>query len=205
MKKLMCSLSAIAMAGMVQAATVDGSYEITGAASKTAYGSSVSAVGDSTTLTAYLFDAATWEGLNGKVSADNLANDALDSSVIAYQAAVGRGASQTLSVATKNSANTVGGLRDVSDDSWGATEDFYIVLIDNSKDPAEFVASSKQTLTTHGAADSANSTGTFAETSANLASASWGKVSSSGGVPEPTSGLLLALGGAMLALRRRRA
>ncbi len=35
----------------------------------------------------------------------------------------------------------------------------------------------------------------------DLASAGWAK---SSGVPEPTSGLLLALGGAMLALRRRR-
>ncbi len=156
-------------------------------------------------MTAYLFDAATWEGLNGKVSADNLANDALDSSVIAYQAAVGRGASQTLSVATKNSANTVGGLRDVSDDSWGATEDFYIVLIDNSKDPAEFVATST-TLTTRGATDSPNTSGAAATTQSALASATWKNISTSGGgVPEPTSGLLLALGGAMLALRRRRA
>ena len=37
----------------------------------------------------------------------------------------------------------------------------------------------------------------------DLASAGWTK--SGGGVPEPTSGLLLVLGGAMLALRRRRA
>ncbi len=35
----------------------------------------------------------------------------------------------------------------------------------------------------------------------DLASSGWSK---SGGVPEPTSGLLLVLGGAMLALRRRR-
>ena len=35
----------------------------------------------------------------------------------------------------------------------------------------------------------------------DLASAGWTK--SGGGIPEPTSGLLLVLGGAMLALRRR--
>ena len=43
-------------------------------------------------------------------------------------------------------------------------------------------------------------TDNFSNWTVNLAGSSGG-----GGVPEPTSGLLLALGGAMLALRRRRA
>ena len=38
----------------------------------------------------------------------------------------------------------------------------------------------------------------------DLGGAGWAASSGGGGVPEPTSGLLLALGGAMLALRRRR-
>ena len=198
MKKLMFIISAIIAVGMVQAATVDWSYTVTGASANDAYSSG---------YTAYLFDAATWEGFNGTVTADNLGS-ALDSSAMAYKGSVGRGASTTYQFATKNSANTVGGLRDVSDDSWGASEDFYIVLVNNNEDPAQFVATAV-TLTTHGAADSANQSGVASTTQAALNSATWSAIGGgstpSGDVPEPTSGLLLAIGGAMLALRRRRA
>ena len=199
MKKLMFAIAVATMAIGAQAATVDWSYEITGATSKTAYGS-VSAVGDATTLTAYLFDAAVWEGLTN-VTADDLATKSLDSSAVKYEAVVGRGASQTHSFATASAAGTVGGVRDVSDASWGATHDFYVVLVDNSKNPAEFTATSK-TLSTRGATDSPNTTGAFASTQTALSSATWSKVSS---VPEPTSGILMLVGLGALALRRRRA
>ena len=201
MKKLMFAIAVIAMAIGAQAATVDWSYEITGATTKTAYGSSVSAIGDATTLTAYLFDAATWEGLGGTVTAADLSSKSLDSSAVKYQAAVGRGASQTHSFATADATDAIGAKRAVSDASWGATHDFYVVLVDNSKNPAEFTATS-QTLTTRGPTDSPNTTGAFASTQTALSGATWGKVSS---VPEPTSGILMLVGLGALALRRRRA
>ena len=50
--------------------------------------------------------------------------------------------------------------------------------------------------------------GVKADFSSSFSGATWTPISggsSGGGVPEPTSGLLLALGGAMLALRRKRA
>ena len=199
MKKLMFALAVAALAIGAQAATADWSYTITGATTKNAYGE-VTNAGDATTLTAYLFDAAVWEGLTN-VTADDLATKSLDSSAVKYKGSVGRGASATYQFATASDAG-VGQLRDVSNDSWGATHDFYVVLVDNSKNPAEFTASAKQTLTTRGATDSPNTTGALPTTQTALSGATWGKVSS---VPEPTSGLLMIVGLGALALRRRRA
>ena len=198
MKKLMFAIAVVAMAIGVQAATVDWSYRITGATAKNAYGE-VTNAGDATTLTAYLFDASVWEGLTS-VTANDLATKALDSSVVKYQSATGRGSSQTFNFATASSAGTVGAARPVSNDSWGGTHDFYIVLADSSKNPAEFTATA-QTLTTRGATDSPNTSGAFATTQTALSSATWKAVN----VPEPTSGILMLVGLGALALRRRRA
>ena len=199
MKKLMFALAVAALAIGAQAATADWSYTITGATTKNAYGE-VTNAGDATTLTAYLFDAAVWEGLTN-VTADDLATKSLDSSAVKYKGSVGRGTSATYQFATATGAGTVGAARPVSNDSWGSTHDFYVVLVDNSKNPAEFTATA-QTLTTRGATDSPNTSGAFSTTQTALSSATWGKVSS---VPEPTSGLLMIVGLGALALRRRRA
>ena len=198
MKKLMFAIAVVAMAIGAQAATVDWSYRITGATAKNAYGE-VTNAGDATTLTAYLFDASVWEGLTN-VTADDLATKSLDSSAVKYQSATGRGSSQTFNFATASGAGTVGAVRDVSNDSWGGTHDFYVVLVDNSKNPAEFTATA-QTLTTRGASDSANTSGAFATTQTALSGATWTAVN----VPEPTSGILMLVGLGALALRRRRA
>ena len=190
MKKLMFAIAVIAMTVGAQAATADWSYVITGAATDTAY---------STGYKAYLIDAAVWEGLNGNVTADDLASKSLDSSAIKYKDYSGR-STKTYNFATENSAGTVGGLRDVSNASWGSTHDFYVVLVNENVDPDAFTAT-KQTLTTHGAADAPNTTGTFSTTQTALNGATWTAVS----VPEPTSGLLMIVGLGALALRRRRA
>ena len=198
MKKLMFALTVAVLAMGVQASTVDWKYSITGATAKNAYGD-VTNVGDATTLTAYLFDASVWEGLTN-VTADDLATKSLDSSAVSYYQSKGRGSNVTYEFATKSAAGTVNGTRSLSNDSWGATHDFYVVLVDNSKNPAEFTATS-QTLTTRGATDSPNTSGAFATTQTALSSATWKAVN----VPEPTSGILMLVGLGALALRRRRA
>ncbi len=78
----------------------------------------------------------------------------------------------------------------ITEDTGSATTDMIV-------GPAKFTTGESETFPT-----SLNfSTGDgFAGGTSPMSSATWG----GGGVPEPTSGLLLVLGGAMLALRRRR-
>ena len=63
-----------------------------------------------------------------------------------------------------------------------------------------FVMSATESATTGAIGQSANIS--FGDLDDTATLSNWTKIS--GGVPEPTSGLLLALGGAMLALRRKR-
>ena len=86
----------------------------------------------------------------------------------------------------------------------GQMQDFYYVIV--SGDGKGYWASGKQsaeiytTATTH--TDSNIAASTF-KTGNYTAWSTGGGSGGSGGVPEPTSGLLLLVGGAMLALRRK--
>ena len=102
---------------------------------------------------------------------------------------------------TTGASGTVGGL---DDGKAGQMQDFYYVIV--SGDGKGYWASGKQsaeiytTATTH--TDSNIAASTF-KTGNYTAWSTGGGSGGSGGVPEPTSGLLLLVGGAMLALRRK--
>ncbi len=83
----------------------------------------------------------------------------------------------------------------------GQTYNFYTLLIDASAigDASNYILMSADAVTMGGA----SSTVAF-----DVSSATWQKIGNSGGggtdpIPEPTSGLLLLVGGALLALRRK--
>ena len=180
MKKLIVALTVIAAGFVAKAATVDWSYEITGAATASDYASG---------YTAYLFDKATWDENKG------VFDKALDSSAIQYWGATGR-TNKTYNFATADSTDTVDALRAVSNDSWGSTHDFYVVLLDTKEN--KYVANAI-TMSTRGPSDSAGNSGVFGTTQTTLNGATWTTV------PEPTSALLMLLGVAGLALKRKRA
>ena len=180
MRKLIVALSAVVAVFVAKAATVDWSYKITGASANDAYSSG---------YTAYLFDKATWESNTGAF------DKALDSSAIQYYQAKGRGTNVTYEFATANASGTTGATRDVSNADWGATHDFYVVLLNTAEN--KYVANAI-TMNTRGASDSAGTSGVFPTTQTALNGATWTTV------PEPTSALLMMLGLAGLALKRKR-
>ena len=87
----------------------------------------------------------------------------------------------------------------------GETVNAYVVVFNGSIDSAtEYLVSGAKSATVGDAGkDITLAFGSMTSTSATsaFAGATW---KDAGGVPEPTSGLLLLVGGAMLALRRRR-
>lgn len=84
----------------------------------------------------------------------------------------------------------------------GSQQFYLIVLNSGTLDGATGFYSATATVTVDASLDTAIAFGSQATASRNAAS--WTAVPQ-GDVPEPTSGLLLLLGGAMLALRRKRA
>ena len=81
-----------------------------------------------------------------------------------------------------------------------------VVMVDINADGQYF--SWNQTLTGNDPANASPTKQTYTSTQMDgfkTAAGGYKSFGGGGGVPEPTSGLLLALGGAMLALRRRRA
>ena len=86
-----------------------------------------------------------------------------------------------------------------SDYAGGTSYNFYTAIVNGDK----YFASDSVSVT---AADVGEATVQFKLTNATKAAGAWKDATGTGGgVPEPTSGLLLLVGGAMLALRRRRA
>ena len=85
--------------------------------------------------------------------------------------------------------------------------DFYVVISDNDgKNFYAYAASGDITVTgaNSGSQVGVGKTGANALTQNQFTSNTFADYSGSGGVPEPTSGILLLVGGAMLALRRKR-
>ena len=186
MKKLLMAMSAVAIAFGLNAATVDWKVAITGGSAANAYDG----------YTAYLVNASAWD--NAKISAATFS----DSSIVLDSATFNAGSGKSSKTYTTLVNATTAGTRSValadSIVSSTGTLDVYYVILNTNKDPNEYytiadtlsgrLESASESLGTH--TTIANST---------LSTATWTAV------PEPTSGLLMLLGVAGLALRRKRA
>ena len=186
MKKLIVVLATVAMAGLTHAATCTwGSGALKTAASKDGgwSGTTVNSAGALVTMSIYLIDETTYNGLSGKSQ-----QDLYDT----YN-------TKTADLTGQNKNPSTGAL---------------IGAITINQDPAAAsvqyaVAIATYTDATYGDMYIANlakttyNAGTQKESATGLMTgiSSWSTASSD--VPEPTSGLLLLVGGAMLALRRK--
>ncbi len=193
MKKILIALTAVVAGVAAHAATVDWQYSVT--ASATDYHASNYAL--------YLVDATKWDA--AKAGAGITAATFTDSTIVYAQTTFAAGTGKSATSKTYIS-NIVGGssagasstaLADsiVAD---GGTLNVYYVILDSSKDPNEYYASSKTALTGRAATGTAiqSGFGTVANSAVSFTAVN---------VPEPTSGLLMLLGIAGLALKRRRA
>lgn len=91
---------------------------------------------------------------------------------------------------------------DASSAAVGSTASFSIVLVDSAKS-GYYVAATGLTGTYYDPADTLNPKPTGMSKTVSTAITADSFTSFSGDVPEPTSGLLLLVGGALLALRRK--
>lgn len=190
MKKLIIALSAIVAGAAAQAATVD--WQLTVTASAVDYSASNYKV--------YLVDAAKWDALTA-ITADTFSDNTIVYGQTTFAAGTGKSATSK-TYATKDNNGSKGNYASALSDTVVAkdgTLNVYYVILDTAKDPSEYYVSEKTALTGRAATGTAIDTG-FASV-ANSA-VSWTATSA---VPEPTSGLLMLLGIAGLALKRRRA
>lgn len=189
MKKMMIALAAVTVGAVANAATVD--WQMTVTASAVDYSASNYSV--------YLVDAAKWAALES-VTADTFADNTIVYGQTTFASGTGKSATSK-TYATLNKDGIKGTYSTALADSIvadGGSLNVYYVILDSSKTPNEYYASEMITLTGRLATGSEVQTG-FASV-ANSA-VSWTATA----IPEPTSGLLVLLGMAGLALRRRRA
>jgi len=191
MKKMMIAAAALMVAVVSQAAVVDWGYKIT--ADKTvASVAEAQASAYAKNYVVYLFAAdavADWKKVT-KADFDS----AMDSSAIQYQSWTSRAGA---TYATANALGEVGTARavDVGD---AASLVAKIVILDTVNN--KYVATDA-TIASRSETAGAGTEGVQSFTQAAFAGQSWTAVA----VPEPTSGLLMLVGLAGLALRRRRA
>ncbi len=111
---------------------------------------------------------------------------------------------------TGSSRGAANGNITTSGNTAGISESVYLVLMDtsalkgNGTEGTGAGANYYVMGSANGTTSTAETPGTPAQFTSTQATGTWKAFSTSGGVPEPTSGLLLVLGGAMLALRRKR-
>ena len=193
MKKLLFILVAVVAAVSAQAAYVDWQYSVTESKSGTDWTSGG--------YTAYFLTATAWDGIKDNVTAEALEGAKTDKSGF-FLASSGK------SSKVYSTGGSAAGVRQVE----AASGDYYVILGSATGytvglGPASITAyadgSGVGTGLTPGTTIEPSSAATGSTLTTAMASTPYS--SGGGGVPEPTSGLLLALGGAMLALRRRRA
>ena len=178
MKKMMMILVAAAVGIAAQAASVDWTVSniVPNEVKPTV-----------TSYTAYIIDSTAYS--QGDLSKDTLAT------------AIAAASASTAVLATSSTATT-GKVNTKFTDSYGAGDSasYYMVVIDGSDAATAtgFMVSSAKTGTVTSAGGLKMTFGNMATS----ATAGW-QEGPGAGTPEPTSGLLLLLGGAMLALRRK--
>ena len=188
MKKMIIALAAVVAGVAAHAATVDWSLTVT--ASGTDYSAS--------TYKVYLVDATKWDAL-ASITADTFADNSIVYGQTTFAAGTGKSATSK-TYATNDNTGSKGTYASALSDTivaTGGTLDVYYVILDTAKTPNEYYASDKATLTGRLA------TGTEIQT--GFLSVANSAVSFTAVAPEPTSGLLMLLGIAGLALKRRRA
>lgn len=175
MNKLIMSLAMVAAAFSMHAASVDWGFAEMSQTSKTPY--------DLDGYSAYLFTASTWEGF-AEVTAD------------AFSSAVDNAA------LTKTTMGTALVQWQTGNQTWtddkAVSGNYYVVLF-NGKD---YTAGSVS-ATAYASAQESHTAGLWQITAANTPLAASNFTAAS--VPEPTSGLLILLGMAGLALKRKHA
>ena len=199
MKKLVVGLVAVCAAVAAQAAYVDWQYEGKNAKNDTSWGDSTSAAANG--LSAYLLTAADWTSIKDTAKAESdIAGKALDSSTLIYEKTV----KSVMYYTTHADGKTTGGARQVSVADGEAN--YYVILANDSgfsvvADNVKITGYSDPTSMGNGLTPGATVTG-----ATNPAASAFTAYATGGGtdpLPEPTSGLLLLVGGAVLALRRK--
>ena len=197
MKKLVVGLVAVCAAVAAQAAYVDWQYEGKNAKNDTSWGVSTTTAANG--LSAYLLTAADWTSIKDTATWESdIAGKALDSSTLIFEKT-----SKSVSYySTHQDGKEVAGARAATVDK--TTDNYYIILANDSgfSVVADNVKITAYTDITQGG--SGLTPGTTVTGATNPAASSFTAYATGGGdVPEPTSGLLLLVGGAMLALRRK--
>ena len=184
MKKLMIALAVAACAAAVNAASFNWATSGTNAA-KTFYGADGNTIAG---MTVYLMDAAT-------VAQGALVTALRDGGSISDYASV---TTQTLDANSRLTA------KDFSYGEAGQTYNFYMAIIDGDN---LFVSASKEVSGQLSDTVAIQFSGVKTATQTTFGDASYSAAGwySTAAVPEPTSGLLLLLGMAGLALKRKRA
>ena len=194
MKKLVVIACAALAVVSAKAASVDWQYEINGAAG--------GAADEFAGYTVYLVDKAYYDGLGTEVTKDAItgSGNSVNSGTVTQTGKSGKGANTKYVFSAKGT---------YTDDSLatGTSYDYYLVLVNGDN----YYSQAYSYTARDGAAsvdmDSIATSVAPATIAAGMTPFSTGGGSGGGGegggVPEPTSGLLLLVGGAVLALRRK--
>ena len=189
MKKLMIALAAVAVAAVAQAARVDwsvsaNSWFLSDGTTKAAIGTSV-----------YLINAASWSTIEAAIQGGATSFTTSDTGILAVGSTAN--AKGLVSSSTASSSSLAA----------GTTYDFaYLVFDTRDTSDVKYFASTSIARAAYDPTDA-----TYSEaTTVQFTASQYSNTGLSGGwqsaaVPEPTSGLLMLLGMAGLALRRKRA